>query len=197
MTHAGFSVLDPDNPHRRLIETIYASRRTRRSKVPHRNHIDEGLMILQALQATQVEAEAFCLHAPAQISYHFGARPTAASYRLTEPQGPRDTWLLQTRFPLAADAVALAWRFAVQAEAFRPNHLNDEIEPPSFTIDTAVRKLLIADKVQNRKDFERYHRDSHPRAPQLTQYFACWFALLEISEHVYQKMLAMLAQKPS
>lgn len=185
------ALLGCDNPHRRLIETIYAGRRTRRSGLPLRNHIDEGLIILVALQATRTEAEAFCLHAPAQISYHFGARPAANHHLPATPQGPRDTWLLKTRFPLAAEAVTLAWRFAAQAEAFRPDHLADHEAPPPITVDTAVRKLLIADKVQNRKDFERFHQHRHPRADLLTRYFSAWFNLLGISDTDYAAWRAL------
>lgn len=192
MTLARLPLLDRDNPHRRLIETIYGTRCARRSRVPLIDHINEGIIVLQALQATPVETEAFCLHAPAQISYHFGARPAAEHYLPIQPQGPRDTWLLQTQFPLATEAVALAWRFAAHAEAFRPDYLNNKKRPPLIAIDPAVRKLLIADKVQNRKDFDLFHCDSHPRRAQLRLYFECWFTLLDISEADYQRWAAKI-----
>ncbi len=44
------------------------------------------------------------------------------------------------------------------------------------------RLMLIADKSQNSKDFERYHPD-HPRADQLRRYFALWLEYLARSIH--------------
>ncbi|MDJ1501575.1 hypothetical protein [Xanthocytophaga agilis] len=49
-----------------------------------------------------------------------------------------------------------------------------------------VNQMLIADKIQNRKDFERYHQQSHARSEELTIYFANWLKRLGISEEKYQ-----------
>jgi hypothetical protein len=43
-------------------------------------------------------------------------------------------------------------------------------------------------KIQNRKDFERYHRDTHPRARELEQYFRNWLIVLGIRETRYQEL---------
>lgn len=43
-----------------------------------------------------------------------------------------------------------------------------------------VNEMLIADKVQNYKDFRLYHAVEHPRAKQLELYFNNWFKRLNI-----------------
>lgn len=50
-----------------------------------------------------------------------------------------------------------------------------------------VNDMLIADKIQNRKDFELYHEGKHPRSEELAQYFRNWLERLGISEEFYQE----------
>jgi hypothetical protein len=44
-----------------------------------------------------------------------------------------------------------------------------------------IRQMLIADKVQNFKDFMLYHFGVHERSEDLMYYFCNWFNLLEIN----------------
>lgn len=46
--------------------------------------------------------------------------------------------------------------------------------------------MLIADKVQNYKDFEIYHKSTHPRSKELDQYFKNWLQKLNINTDQYQ-----------
>ena len=43
-----------------------------------------------------------------------------------------------------------------------------------------VRDMLIADKIQNYKDFLFYHKGTHPRSRELEEYFKNWFGILGI-----------------
>lgn len=43
--------------------------------------------------------------------------------------------------------------------------------------------MLVADKVQNYKDFSLYHADTHPRAKELERYFQNWFCRLNIDRN--------------
>jgi hypothetical protein len=61
-----------------------------------------------------------------------------------------------------------------------------------MSIFSPVREMLIADKIQNRKDFELYHKDTHPRAKELTEYFNEWMKILDISEEKYQNILEQI-----
>ncbi len=49
-----------------------------------------------------------------------------------------------------------------------------------------VNQMLIADKIQNRKDFELYHQKTHPRNQELQLYFRNWLEKSGISEDRYQ-----------
>ena len=49
------------------------------------------------------------------------------------------------------------------------------------------QKREIADKIQNRKDFELYHELTHPRSKELIQYFKNWLEKLGVSEEAYQE----------
>jgi hypothetical protein len=45
-----------------------------------------------------------------------------------------------------------------------------------------VNEMLVADKVQNRKDFLLYHRGKHERSDALDLYFRRWLERLGVSE---------------
>jgi hypothetical protein len=51
-----------------------------------------------------------------------------------------------------------------------------------------VNDMLIADKIQNRKDFLLYHMN-HERYFFLFMYFQYWLNRLEITENVYNEMV--------
>lgn len=43
--------------------------------------------------------------------------------------------------------------------------------------------MLIADKVQNYKDFRKHHLDTHARADELDFYFKTWLKELDVDGH--------------
>jgi hypothetical protein len=55
-----------------------------------------------------------------------------------------------------------------------------------------VNAMLVADKVQNRTEFLRYHRATHPRAAELDRYFRLWLERLGIDEIRYQELAALI-----
>jgi hypothetical protein len=58
-----------------------------------------------------------------------------------------------------------------------------------------VNKMLVADKIQNRKDFEIYHKENHPRAVELDKYFKNWLLKLSVTEEKYQSYCQNLLAK--
>ena len=40
--------------------------------------------------------------------------------------------------------------------------------------------MLIADKIQNYKDFQLFHENTHPRSDRLKEYFLEWFDKLNV-----------------
>ena len=53
--------------------------------------------------------------------------------------------------------------------------------------------MLIADKIQNKKDFELYHKGSHPRSMELDHYFNNWLKRLNISEAFYAETVDFIS----
>jgi hypothetical protein len=56
----------------------------------------------------------------------------------------------------------------------------------------AVNTMLVADKIQNRKDFLAQHRANHPRAAELDRYFRLWLERLGVSEETFERWRARL-----
>ena len=51
-----------------------------------------------------------------------------------------------------------------------------------------VNDMLIADKIQNKKDFMIYHFGKHERSEELHAYFDKWLDVLTIDNSGYQKL---------
>jgi len=49
-----------------------------------------------------------------------------------------------------------------------------------------VNEMLIADKVQNKKDFMKYHFGKHDRSNELFRYFNKWLDALTVDNLSYQ-----------
>ena len=54
-----------------------------------------------------------------------------------------------------------------------------------------VNAMLVGDKVQNRKDFELYHAETHANRGRLAEYFQQWCQALQV-EPLYPRLKAML-----
>ena len=169
------------NPHQQAIKAFYGNRRAERSQVPLMAHIEEGLAILEAIGAAQVAKDAFCLHPLVQSDSDL--------QQSLEPGSALDA------FPVHARAVALAMEYRAVANSYLSHHCTGPADKPSLSRIAEVNQMLVADKVQNRKDFERYHLGSHPNSAVLSQYFANWLAALGISEDRYQELAWVLSQE--
>jgi hypothetical protein len=155
-------------PYKMIVE-FYGAREAARSKVKLINHINEGLVVLQELGASVDAQEAFCLHPmtqdDAEIKQNFA-------------------WVANTCRPAV---VMLAMEYRSVA--------NDYLSPKVWTAQKIrlsplkeVNDMLIADKVQNRKDFITYHKGTHKNSDTLTVYFTQWLDALGVSEEQYQKL---------
>ena len=49
--------------------------------------------------------------------------------------------------------------------------------------------MLVADKVQNRKDFLAFHEGIHERTLELDYYFKYWLEALQITEEMYEELV--------
>ncbi|WYW01667.1 hypothetical protein Voja6_00035 [Pseudomonas phage vB_PpuM-Voja-6] len=151
-----------------MIKAFYGDRTAERSKVPLILHIDEGLAILEKLEANETVKRAFCLHPMLQGDKELKANWIAICLNPAVDRG----------------AILLAMEYRRAANAYLCTEDTDH-----FLLDTArkaigllmpeVRQMLIADKRQNQKDFLIHHAETHPRRNQLDVYFKRWLLILE------------------
>ena len=148
-----------------LITQYYGDTKTTRSGVPLMNHIDEGLTILENLGASALAARAYCLHPIFQ-----GDDDLRSNYLVARDIDP------------LAILLVMEYRKCANAYLCKPHTddwTQDDIQQFVGPLLPEVRDMLIADKMQNRKDFLEYHYGTHPRSEQLNRYFNNWIVYLE------------------
>jgi hypothetical protein len=150
-----------------LISTFYGDKKAQRSQVPLINHIQEGLFILKDIQADLKAQEAYCLHPIFQ-----------ADQALSQNYQADFTQISPTVLILVMEYRSIANQYLSQRQI-------QAIADIKLSPLTEVNQMLIADKVQNRKDFELYHLHTHPRSQELVQYFKNWLQALNIEEQKY------------
>lgn len=160
---AGFTA----TPEYRAIEAFYGDARARRSGVLFMNHIDEGLFVLRRLDASDAARRAWCLHPIVQ-----GDADLARAVR-----GGALASFTNEVVVLVMEYRNIANRFLSPMEA-HPGYAEPGAIDRSPLVE--VDQMLVADKVQNYKDFRQHHRASHPRAARLELYFQRWLAALGV-----------------
>jgi hypothetical protein len=157
------------------IQRWYGERTAVRSGIPLIQHVDEGLVILTRIGASDAAARAFCVHPLVQADADLAANAARIGEATEEPY----IAMLAIEYRHVANA-ALSSRALVSPDEISLSPLAD------------VNAMLAADKVQNRKDFLRYHRDTHPRRVELARYFELWLVKLAIDETRYGELAAGL-----
>lgn len=153
----------------KTISEFYGDRKAHRSKVPYIQHIDEGLKILDSITEDEVVKGAYCLHPILQGDDDF-----------------RENWKSEILKDIPRDALVLCMEYRHTANSYLSNS-----SPFNFIGFSCieVEQMLIADKVQNEKDFAIHHEDTHPRAKELRTYFDNWEKLLGQDFKSYHKFL--------
>lgn len=152
----------------KLIEKIYASEKTKRSGVYLMNHIDEGLYILYTINARTKAKLAYILHPVFQ-----GDEEIVNNITLTNINS------------LDVKAVMLAMEYRHIANDYLSTRTLTSLDDIRMSPLNSVRNMLIADKIQNSNDFDKYHKFIHDRSDELTLYFKTWMKKLGISEDTY------------
>lgn len=143
----------------KAVSEFYGDRCAARSQVPLINHIDEGLYVLQEIGANMETMQAYCLHPLCQDD------AALASFN-------------PSKFSPRSVMLALEYRnIANLYLSFRPITGLEEIKLSPLE---AVNQMLVADKVQNQKDFLLHHYGRHPRSGELQQYFSNWIQRLSL-----------------
>lgn len=159
----------------KLISEIYGNTKAKRSDVPYINHIDEGLIILDIIGASTESKKAYCVHPLFQSDGDLLIAYTEGNW-----------------YGINANIILLAMEYRSVANEFL------SIVKPTSTSDIRlsplkdVNDMLIADKIQNRKDFNLYHKGKHPRSNELDLYFSLWLYRLGIGIERYQEIIKKL-----
>lgn len=157
------------------IRNYYGDRVAKRSRVPLMYHIVEGLAVLEKLHADLNTKRAFVVHPIFQEDQVLGDKA-------------------YSRFPWFDPEVVV---FAMEYRSVANEYLSDK--PPTYDIRLSplpeVNLMLTADKIQNKKDFVKYHLGTHPRSDRLEQYFNQWLAVLGISDKQYNDMVDYLVAR--
>lgn len=147
-----------------VIAAYYENKVARRSNVPLINHIVEGCELLKKWKPDNVNfiRRAFCLHPLVQNNIdidltHYETFELATEYAEKANSylcRPDTDWLI-----IHGDAAVLQ------------THLGEMSKECAW--------MLLADKVQNQKDFRTYHWFNHERSDELEAYFNLWIKTLK------------------
>lgn len=147
----------------KLIEQAYGTKRAERSQVYLMNHIDEGVIIMKKHQAGLDAQKAFCLH----------------------PLVQSDDWLKdhfeEVSLHTSARVLAYAMEYRSVANEYLSKRQIESLDEIRLSPLQAVTDMLIADKVQNYKDFTLYHKGTHPWSDRLDKYFNNWLLKLGVT----------------
>jgi hypothetical protein len=158
----------------RLISRHYGDRVAQRSQVPLINHINEGLIVLDNIDATDAAKKAFCIHPMLQHDDDLAENYYICSF--VEPQ-----------------VLLLAMEYRSVANEFLSDKMDLETVPAiRLSPLQEVSQMLVADKVQNYKDFTKYHYGTHPRSEKLNEYFHKWFEVLEVNLTMYKRLYKLI-----
>lgn len=144
----------------KFIQNEYKDSMTKRSNVPLIYHIDEGGAILDKVGSSDIVKDAYYLH------------PLLQSDEMFNKHKSNDfNWLDN-------ESLILAMEYRRVANSYLSTmNINNFV---GFSCNE-VKEMLIADKVQNYKDFMKYHFGKHKRSEELHKYFNNWFDLLDIN----------------
>lgn len=152
----------------RIISDLYGDKIANRSGVKLINHIDEGIYILDKIGASDVAKRAYCLHPIVQ----------------DDESLKNNKHLLKN---IDSDVIIAAIEYRSVANDYLSKRDIKSLDEIRLSPLKEVNDMLIADKIQNRKDFELYHLGKHERSSQLDQYFRNWLTKLGVSESDYQE----------
>ena len=145
------------------------------------NHIDEGLKVLDEIDSTLRAKQAYCLHPIVQIDEDLEVALGNES--------------LLKKHEIAIDPLLLTMEYRRIANGYSSRHTEKTIDRILISHLQEVNEMLIADKVQNRADFELHHLATHPRSKQLATYFANWLSRLGVSEDRYKELAAIMKER--
>jgi len=146
----------------KMIHKFYGNKCANRSKVPLINHINEGLLILEYMHAPHTTKRAYCLHP------------------LLQSDNDLYNFYYDNCEEIDSGIMLLTMEYRNIANQYLSHRKIQNINEISLSPIPNVNIMLCADKIQNYKDFLLYHKNTHPRAKELDEYFNNWFKALKI-----------------
>lgn len=149
----------------KAISKFYGNQRAKRSQTPLMNHIEEGISILESIGASDYAIRAYIIHPIFQGDLEWRVNIARCE--------EFDNYIM---------ALVLEYRKCANSYLCKPHTDDYQLEDlKTFVniISKDVRDMLYADKIQNRKDFNLYHKGSHTRSGQLSKYFDLWIEYLD------------------
>lgn len=163
-----------------LVSNYYGLKKANRTGVYYMNHIDEGLCVLSHIDSGFNAKMGYMLHPIFQMDDDLKENYNLAAIAEDIPHVP----------------LVYAMEYRSVANEYLSKRSINSIDEIRLSPLNAVNEMLIADKIQNRKDFELYHKDKHPRSAELDKYFKNWLNRLNISEERYQQIKQDLIVSP-
>lgn len=160
-----------DSAELKLIRKHYGNRIAKRSRLPLINHIIEGLKMMEEMGASENAKKAFCLHPLVQ-----------------DDEDLKKYWDSIVNNPeISRDVASLAMKYRSAANSYlcRPNTDGYTLMNLKLIVGRLNQDLihmLVADKIQNEKDFEIHHKKTHHRSKQLARYYDLWLIYLDVCE---------------
>lgn len=151
------------------IKEYYGDKKTARSGVMLINHINEGLEVLQKINASEEARRAYCLHPIFQSDEDLLTNISRTSE--FEPK-----------------IMVLVMEYRNIANAYLSRRKINNLEEIILSPLPEVNQMLVADKIQNYKDFMQYHFGTHERSNELFKYFQNWFDRLGISMAIFKAL---------
>lgn len=145
----------------KLAQSMYGDGKTNRSNVFYMNHVDEGLAVLEWIGASDIAKKAYTIH------------PIT--------QSDDDLKLNYDKLgKLDSQVIIASIEYRSVANEYLSKRVISDLNEIRLSPIKDVNDMLIADKVQNFKDFELYHLGIHERSKELNQYFINWLTKLEV-----------------
>lgn len=150
-----------------FVERRWGTLNAKRSGTPYMKHIYQGLAILEQLKADNNTKTAYALHGMFQSNDDL-----VKTYKeLSEVEYRAEEIILVMEYRHVANSYL----------SYMP--VPDSIDLGPFN---EVKLMLIADKVQNRFEFELNH-NKHENADRLATYFTHWLSVLGVNEEQYSQ----------
>jgi hypothetical protein len=175
-----------DKPFYRIIQQKYQSKVAKRSGLGYMSHIQEGIFIIQLLYGDdQNLVEAYCLH------------PIFQNDRLLSQllvENPSELSLISPQ------AIVLGMEYRHIANNYTIKNKIKNYESIKIGSLEKVHKMLVADKIQNKKDFMKYMYLKHDRPSYVKasehglQYFDSWLDRLSVSQKTYMEITEKVEQ---